>query len=332
MKLKPKPCALAALDKSIRIFTEKLNVAKPSSILPEGRKLLARMAPPPGSLADHAARRSAGRLMIDELLAHHQRTKKKGYRHFLLTLCWDAGVLSADKPFEYDLKAMQIKAYKAIKKLGLSAVCVFEAVALRKSKRNAELLIIHLHAVCWARAKTFKPIVAAEDLMKRCDFPNWLGAPSVSIQSRAMAANRFKDKRSAQYRHLFSKLDKDQTKASMAWLGYYLFQAPAWVKQLVPKKKREDKLALRSNSKNYSSQLALALEQLLTEIQTTDAVFSVGDGKSILGPWRQKFRQDLVKRDLPKLSQKSRKMASKARVRRRRAQLLKRLGRQGEDM
>lgn len=109
MKLNPKLEACNALDKSIRIFKKKLNVAKPSPFFPEGRKLLARMTAPSGSLADNEARRAAGRLMIDELLAHHQHTKKKGYRHFLLTLCWDAGVLSVERPFQYDLKAMQIE-------------------------------------------------------------------------------------------------------------------------------------------------------------------------------------------------------------------------------
>jgi hypothetical protein len=219
--------------------------------------------------------------------------------------------------------------YKALNGLGLSGMCVFEAVALRKSKLNPERLIIHLHAVCWTLDRTFQPIVAAKKLMARGSFPNSLGAPSVSIQSRKMAANRFRDKQGTQYLHLFSKLHKDQTKASIGWLGYYLFQAPAWVKQLVPRKDRCDGLAMRSNSKNYSPQLALALDRLLSEIQFTDAVFSIGDGKSILGPWRTKFRKEFDRPQVPRLrgkKVKAKKTTSKAEVRKRRARLMKRLG------
>ena len=331
MNQPPKRAAYDALDKSIRITSDRITAAKPSAFFAKGRKMLAKLEAPHGSLADSVARRAAGRLMIDELSAHHKRTKKKGYRHFLVTICWDAGVLGAEPSFDYDLDAMQIKAYKALNGLGLSGICVFEAVALRKSKLNPERLIIHLHGVLWTSDQSFQPIVAAKKLMARGSFPNSFGAPSVSIQSRKMAAARFRDKQSARYTHLFAKLHKDQTKASISWLGYYLFQAPAWVKQLVPRKDRCDGLAMRSNSKNYSPQLVLALNRLLSEIQFTDSVFSVGDGKSILGPWRTKFRKEFAVRDAPKLKGKrkkgmKRKSNSKAEVRRRRARLLKRLG------
>lgn len=241
MKLRPKGCAHDALRKSIRIYRERVNHAKPSQFLLANRKAKLKATVAEGSLADDAARLVAGRALIDQLLAHHERTKHKDYRHFLVTFCWDAGILGVEAPFSYSLRAMSIRVYRALNKAGLSGICVFEVVGLRKTKRNAERLIIHIHAVCWTRDKRFKPVVTAKKLSAR--FPNILGAPSVSIQSRKMAATRFRDKKSPTVKRLFSKLHKDQTKSSMAWLGYYLFQAPAWVKQLVPKKEREDKLA-----------------------------------------------------------------------------------------
>jgi hypothetical protein len=327
MELPPQRAAYDALDKSIRIFSEKVALAKPSAFLPKGRKLLAKMAPPIGSLADCDARRLAGRYMIDELLNHHQRTKKKGYRHFLVTFCWDAGVLLPVPPFEFDLQAMQIKAYKAIKKVDVSGVGVFEAMALCKGKFNPEQLAIHLHAVCWTRDRSFKPERWAKRLQN--SFRNSLGAPSVSIQSRQKAATRFRNKKSTQYRHLFSKLGKDQTKASMAWLGYYLFQAPAWAHQIVPRKQRADALAMRSTSQKYPSQLALALDGLLSSIDIMDAVFSVGEGKAILTPWRRQFRKAFSDRDALR---KGRKKTAKLAVRKRRARLLKRIGRTDEQV
>lgn len=326
MKTQPHRSACAALDKSIKIFNEKVALAKPLAISAKGKKALAKMTPPVGSLADNCARQLAGRFMIAELLEHHQRTKKKGYKHFLVTFCWDAGVLPSEATTEFDLQAMQIKAYKALKSIRLSGVGVFEVVALCRSKHNPERLIIHLHFVCWTTNEHFKPKRSAKRLQG--SFPNSLGAPSVSIQSRKMAATRFKDKRSTQYVHLFSKLHKDQTKASMAHLGYYLFQAPAWAKQIVPKKDRVDRLAMRSTAQKYTPQLALAVEQLMGRISIMEAIFSVGDGKTILTPWRRLYRKSVADKDEAKM--KRRKLV-KAAVRRRRARLLKRLGRMDRE-
>lgn len=321
MKLPPARAARAALDKSIKIYGEKVALAKPSAFFPEGRKLLAKMRAPTGSLADSDARRFAGRAMIDELLEHHQRTKKLGYKHFLVTFCWDAGVLPSEAPFEFDLKAMRMKAYKALKKIGMSGVGVFEAVALCKSKYNPERLLIHLHAVCWTRDKTFKPQRSAKQLSS--SFANPLGGASVVIHSRRMAATRFKEKESEQYLQLFSKLHKDQTKASIAWLGYYLFQAPAWAKQIVPNKDQVGRLAMRSTAQKYTPELALAVEQLMGEIKIMDAVFSIGDGKTILTPWRRRYRKSVADKKEASIKRRRQK---KAAGRLRRVQLLKRLG------
>lgn len=293
MKSESRQRAYEALDHSIKVCRERIVQAKPSPLLQASRGRRVSASVPHGTLADDAARRIAGRALIDELVAHHRRNKGKGLRHFLATFCWDAGRLDPQGPMTFDLAAMRLKVYKKLQALDLSGVCVFEAVALRKTKHNPESLLIHVHAICWTRSRSFKPFATAQKLNSLGTFPNQFGAPSVSFQSRKMAATRFRNKQSARYDQLFAKLEKDQTKASMAWLGYYLFQAPAWVKQLCPKVGRDTGLAMRSNSQNYSPSLAIALDRLLSQIRLTDAVFSVGDGKAVKTPWAQSYRRGL---------------------------------------
>jgi|GEM_PF-6741953 len=322
MKKNSKDAACSALEKSIGQFDAKVSLGMPTTLTAQGRKLRRKLSAPAGTLADKDARRFAGQTMISEMVEHHKRTKGKAYRHFLVTICWDAGVVNAAGPFDYDLSAMRRKAYKSARDVGLCGVFVFEVVPLRRSLGLGESLLIHLHGACWTKDPAFQPEVSARQLSRR--FKNSLGAPSVTIQSRQKAATKFRNKRSDIYAHLFSELDEDQSEESMAWLGYYLFQAPAWAKQIVPKRDRGDRFAMRSCQKGYSPQLAISLHKLLSEIEWKAAVFSVGTGKAVLSPWRTKCRLETKPKPAGK---KPRNRNSIAKVRKRRARLLARMGR-----
>jgi hypothetical protein len=293
MSKKAKRNALDALRKSITEFRRKVELAKPSEFLPKGRKeRRKRFAINLGNLADDGARRLASESLIDRLLEHHANTKDSFRQLYLGTFCWDAGVVDLRPPYTADLRAMKLKVYKTVRKLGMDGVGFIEIAPLRRSKHRPECLLIHIHVICWAKPG-FKPIKTAKELSKKNRFPNSFGAPSVDFRSRKMAAARFRDKGSAMYAHLFSDLQEDQTENSLAWLGYYLWKAPAYVLQVCPRKERDDRCVLRSSSSSYSSQLALALERLLNEIPIADAMFGIGHGKAICSSTRTEIRRAL---------------------------------------
>lgn len=320
--------AREALRKSASMFRQKVDAALPISLTKEGREKRREFAATPGSLADDEARLLAGDILIDELAKHHKRTKNTNTRHFLVTFCWDAGVLSVDPPYDLKLKAMRLKVYKALQKVGLQGVGAFEVAPLRGSKGAPPRFLVHVHFQGWTNDRRFQPRAAAKALIATGAFPNSFGAPAVTILSRKMAAKNFRAKDSEVYDHLFSDLHRDQTKASLTWLGYYLLQAPAYVKQVCPDKRKPGETVMRSNYKNYSPQLALALDRLLNEIPFPDAVFSVGkEGRLVGAAWRKEFK-DRTKKTLARTEEKARRgRASKAKVRRRRSKLLKRLQR-----
>lgn len=326
MPRKSKFRAREALRKSIMLFRQKVEGVLPLSITKQGRRKTSVFVVKSGSLADDEDRQLAGDILIEELAKHHKRTKDTATRHFLVTFCWDAGELPIDPPYDFNLKAMQLKAYKALSKLGLQGIGAFEVAPLRASKGAEPKLLVHVHFLGWTADSSFKPKAAAKAMNGRGTFPNGFGAQGVTIQSRKMAAKNFRKKKSEAYRHLFSDLHRDQTKASLTWLGYYLLQAPAYVKQLCPDKRKPGKTVMRSNYKNYSPQLAHALDRMLSEVSIIDAVFSVGKEGQLVGrAWRKNFNNRLRKASSASQREAHRKAQSKAKVRRRRASLLKRL-------
>lgn len=304
--------ACAALRKSISMFRGTVELAL--QVLPnkEGRKKRHRHQIEPGSLADDKARLAAGNILIDELVKHHKRSKGTDARTFLITLCWDAGLLPYGATHLSELEAMKAKAYRLVRNLKLNGLGVLEVAPLRKTKWNPALSVAHFHIVVWTYDAGFKPKALAAAINAHSRFPNRLGAPGVTIQSRRMAAKNFKDKDSEIYKHLFAKLEKDQTKASLAWLGYYLFKAPAYVMQLCPKKRAPGEFVMRSNSANYSAKQAFALERLLNEIPIINAVFAVGEGKLIGRSWRAKFNEELQTLTSRSHSAQVRKIRSKS--------------------
>lgn len=320
--------ARQALRTSTSMFRRKVDAALPIDLTKQGREKRREFAATLGSLADDEARLLAGDILIDELAKHHKRTKNTSTRHFLVTFCWDAGVLSIDQPHDLELKAkldaMCLKVRKRMSKIGLQGIGVIEIVAVRGGQDMPPRLLAHIHLIQWTTDRQFRPKVAARSLMATGAFPNSFGAPGVTILSRKMAAINFRNKDSEAYDRLFADLHRDQTKSSLTWLGYYLLQAPAFVKQVCPVKGKPDKSVMRSNSTSYSPQLALALHCLLSSVPITDAIFSIGkEGQLVGGPWRKRFKAGLAKRHAREKARRGK--ASKAKVRHRRSRLLKRL-------
>lgn len=319
--------ARVALRKSVKAFRAKVVAALPFPIGKTNSRKRRAHEILPGTLADDGARIVAGDALIEQLIAHHKRVDTTAARHFLVTFCWDAGLIGEGANKAVDLTRMKLKVYKALKSLGLHGIGVFELSPLRKTKFNPALLVGHFHAFAYTSDRSFKPKAAAKRLNARGAFPNRFGAAGVTIQSRKMAAKNFA-KGSEIYRHLFSDLDLDQTKASVAWMGYYLLKALAFALQLCPRKHKPGQFVIRSNSTNYSPQRALELERHLNQISILDAVFSVGDGSAIGRPWRASFRAGMKKLSGDDKERRcaTKRKSSKAKARKRRARLERRMG------
>jgi hypothetical protein len=318
--------ARQALRTSTSMFRRKVEAALPVSLSKKGQKKRREFAAAPGSLADDGARLLAGDTLIDELAKHHERTKNTDTRHFLVTFCWDAGLRSIEPPHDLELKAMRLKVYKALQKMSMHGIGVFEISPMRGSKGEAPRFLVHAHVIGWTGDPWLQPKTAAKALNATGSFPNSFGAPGVTILSRKMAGKNFRNKKSEAYDHLFSDLHRDQTKASLAWMGYYLMQAPAYVKQVCPDKRKPGKTVMRSNYTNYSPQLALSLHGLLNEIPIKDAVFSVGkEGRLVGGAWRKEFNARVKKASVDPRDKAGRGKLFRSKVRRRPSKLLRRL-------
>lgn len=322
--------AIEALMRSIGISDNQVLAASPSSLLQPKSKLLRNLRPEPGSLGDGTARAEAGTTLIGALVDLYPKLRRIGKpRFFLLTFCWDQGMLQLDARGVPQLKPMKHKIFKAVASIGLDAIGVMEVAPFRKSKIHDEMLFLHGHLVGWTFDPAFKPNKAASKLMKGPAFPNSLGLPSVTIRSRRKSANLFHGDETAA-KQLFSNLEEDQTEASLAWLGYYLFQAPSYAQHAYRDKKRKGKVKLRK-SKNQSNSLAIASRMLLNTIPVGEAVFGIGEGRLVRLAWKKQYLSALKANNRTlkavKAERVKRKKARKLVIRKRQAMLAKRLGR-----
>ena len=320
--------AVEALRRSIEIFDNQVLAASPSSLLKPNSKLLRKLRPEPGSLGDGAARAEAGTALIGALVDLYPKLRRIGKpRFFLVTFCYDQGMLKLDAKDAPQLEPMKHKIYKAVASMGLDAIGVMEVAPFRKSKLHDKMLFLHGHLVGWTFDPAFKPNKAADFLMKGPAFPNSLGLPSVTIRSRRKSANVFQGEEVLAKR-LFSDLEEDQTDASLAWLGYYLFQAPSYAQHAYRDKKRPGKVKLRK-SKNQSHSLAIASRRLLNKIPVGEAIFGIGEGRLVRLDWKRRYLQAMKAHErtlqASRAETRRRRKAKKLIIKRRQAKLAKRM-------
>lgn len=225
------------------------------------------------ALSNLSVRRSAGEALIDVML--EQRDKQKhdaSVRTFLMTASFDAGFCFEDAPV-VDLASIRLSVRRALKNLGLQAVCVFEVDVLAKKlpEERSRRLIFHVHAVCWTRDPHFKPVAAGCDLSKSRYFPNMLTAPSFTFVSRAMAAAR-RNNSSTDPR--FANLKRDQIARSMAWMGHYMLKPPLYAKNR--HEQRDGGIVMRADGGAFRLKTAMRMAEIWSKISVNQAVFAVG--------------------------------------------------------
>lgn len=315
MSGKAKKHALAALDRSIAERRRLLKMAlkprtrrkQPPRYLPEA---------PLGSLAHDPTRRAAGWIAINVLLDQHARTKGTKTRWFLATFAWDEGIVQANSVEVPLLRPMLHKVYKAVLEFGLSGM-IFVDLVIFEPEDGPPYIHIHFHAALHTDDPSFKPSASAAKLSKRRAFRN-SRFPAVDFRSRKMAANRFRNKGCHEYEYLFRNLEeKDQTKPSMAWLGYYLTKAPTKVKRVEQSLRRPDQdCIVDAPASENAPKLHLQLERLLQQIPLLSAVAGVGAEPSVSRAFKKRMRAWLKGQSVSRIRSGSKSTSRKKRKRR----------------
>ncbi|WP_267396575.1 MULTISPECIES: hypothetical protein [unclassified Sphingomonas] len=220
-------------------------------------------------LANAEVRLAAAFSLIDSFLDHYGSTRKVSDSHtYLATFTWDAGLTFADAP-QVNLEAMERTVRRQLERLGLNAVCSFEidVFADPLAGEHARRLHFHVHAVCWTRDRSFRPVSAARALRRGKAFPSLLGAPSVSFVSRSASAAQYPGFERPQPR-------QDQTASSMAHLGYYLLKATSSAKHRFLG--RDGTARMRGDDSAFNLKTALRFAEIYSQITPADAIFAVG--------------------------------------------------------
>jgi len=290
---KAKLHALAALDRSIskhETFLKKSHIkSRRQCPLGKQRDRSDHVEVLPGTLAHADTRRAASEYLINSLLTQHAKTKGSRRRTFLATFAWDEGIVPVDQTKLPLLKPLFQKVYKALMEFGLSGVIVID-FSLFDPEDIPPYIHIHFHAICWTYDKQFRHSSASKALCKRRAFKN-LRFKSVNIRSRKEAANLFPFKDSPLYTYVFKNLHKDQTKASIAWLGQYLWAAPAATKRVVmDHETSKGRIVNFANSEN-AERLHLEVERLMAQLPVQCCIAGVDAGCAIRREWKKKMRE-----------------------------------------
>ena len=255
-----------------------------------------------GSLADDGARANAIDALIDASFRHKARYRqllKAGVsspRHYLFTQCVDDGLVVGKELTEAQIKRVIAKAYRAAREMKLHGIFALQIVGIRDTRNNEYTVWLHVHGIAYTYDQTFKPMVTARKLSKRRAYSNMLGAPSINLRSRKQTAKSFRAKNSKFYRFAFAALHRDQTRASLSHLAYYLLHPPEYMQKLVPSAHNPSKATLRSNSNDYPAWLALHIHELENQIPIETAIFSVGEGKRIRSAWKRAYSKLEIER------------------------------------
>jgi hypothetical protein len=293
---KPKSHALEALDRSIsehenvlkRARKKEARERRPPGKQRDGSELCEAL---PGTLAHASTRRSAAEHLIDTLLERHAKTEGSNRRTFLATFAWDEGILRTDQAQLSSVAPQLHKVYKALNEFGLAGVMLID-FALFDPEDEPPYIHIHIHVICWTYDQAFKPGSIRKELRKRRAFKN-SRFKSVDIRSRKEAANLFQFKDSPHYAHVFAKLHRDQTKASIAWLGQYVWAAPNTTKRVVKHPATgKGRIVNLANSDNAEG-LHIQADNLMKQLSIYDCIAAIGEGCGIRREWKKAMAMTL---------------------------------------
>ena len=248
-------------------------------------------------MSNFAVRYAAQSALIDAVLEQYARARPcSETRHFLFTAAFDSGFAFLGGP-QVNLANIRRHVVSALRTYNLDAICAFEIDVLSKRlpdantlfpedkiailKEHSLRLMFHVHAICWTRDPSFRPVAAAKDLMKRDSFSNALNVPAAHFTSRAMSC--------ARRREVLNRPERDQTAWSMARMAQYMLKAPVCAKNYIattPQRRGR----LLDDAGAYGSNVALRMAEMWSHISASEAVFGVGEGALLAGRYQQSLR------------------------------------------
>ncbi len=185
---------------------------------------------------------------------------------FFYSFADDCGITS-DRTPTLRLKVFKRKIYKAIKKLGLSAIVQIELQSVMNHPQGGKgrLLLLNAHAICWGDTTLGR---LAKTLKKLNRSRSW--------------SNQFGTKPIVRRRLQYGLGDVLQ-------LGHYIDKLPDSTKNRMPHRNKPGGYLFRDTIAGYRPEFALRVFEGLSHIPLTEAIFGVGEGKLIRKAWKARL-------------------------------------------
>lgn len=248
--------------------------AKGWSLRPKDRRILRAIMGLRGcssrmSLADVGLHSMALKKLLPRLQEHREaRGGAKQAKYYLATFIPDKGRTSDRVPV-FSVRAFHRQIEDSLRSAGLSGIVVMEIQAITNApgKGLGRTLMFNAHAIVWADGPFNRRSAVKE-----------LNASSVW-----RCADRLKGVR----------IDTvTKAEGQLEYLAYYLLKLPHEAKVARMHTTKGGKVRPHLDTiKKYRPDLGLRIVEGLSQIGWTEAVFSVGSGKDIAGPWLAELKK-----------------------------------------
>lgn len=198
--------------------------------------------------------------LIDALLEEYQIDPDR--RRYWITLAWDLGITMEREP-KLDLVAIRNTAQHHLRRAGLDGFGIVEFDAWKNlTGEPGRRMVAHVHFLGWpADPGAFKWQTIEKGLQQKRGLHNSLGARSVVIEPvRGQSTD-------------------------IAHLAMYMTKAPSAAKNMVP-----GAIKAKLRPAELSKGSAARLVEVLSHVEATDVIFSIGEGRRIASAVRRAIR------------------------------------------
>lgn len=215
-------------------------------------------------LCNERVRRRFQYSMIDAALADYQAHPERQW--LWITLCWDGPVTWERKP-EIDAMTIVNTATQHLRRCDLDGVGVLEIDVWKNiTGEPGRRVVPHVHFLGYPTHGDRYEVESLEAAMcGRGALANSLGAKPVVIE------------------------EIEATPARLANSARYMAKPPAWAKNPVPIGNGEHRLKDVDHAKGSAARLA----EILSYVELGNALFAIGDGKTVAGAVRREVREEI---------------------------------------
>lgn len=213
-------------------------------------------------LSNRAVRQHLAYAWIDALLDEHRDHPDRS--RAWITMAWDSPLTWERAPILDTVSARNVGSLH-LRRSGLEGVGALEVDTWKEIPGEpGKRTVPHIHFLGWAKDGQKLDVDAlAEEMCGRRALNNQLGAPSVVVK------------------------EVGKTASDLATLGYYLSKPPAYAKNPVPRRSGD---GYKLHQVEHAPGSVTRLIELLSFMGAGDAIFSLGEGKTIA----QKIRERVI--------------------------------------